>query len=154
LKKRRTWNRPQHGAALTPAQEAAAENYEREREAHARRKCNWQKFWRGCNYKTCRRHKSCSGDAVSCWEEKWAAMPQILKEQLKRAIWFMKDGMRPDLAFRAAKDELLRELEEEIARQERNDAAAAASTVDAPAQVDAPPLPVTIDPPMPRIRQL
>jgi hypothetical protein len=154
LKKRRTLNHRQYGLQLTQEQEAAAKNYEREREANARGRCNWQKFWRGCSEKTCRRRKSCSGDAVASWEEKWAAMPQILKEQLKRAIWFMKDGMRPDLAFRAAKDQLMRELEEEIARRERNDAGAAASTVDAPASVDAPPLPATIEPPMPRIRQL
>ena len=144
----------QYGDPLTPEQQAAAEKSEREREAYTRWKNTWLKFWQDCRNKACRRHERCSGDVNACWEEKWPTFPQILKDQIKLAIKFIKDGMPPAEAFRTAQAQLMRELQEEIARLGREAAGAAsaqATDTDAPADTQ---LLGTIEPPTPRMRPL
>jgi hypothetical protein len=155
LSKRRILSGPQYGDPPTPEQRAAAEKRRREREAYTRAKCDGMKFWRDCNNKRCRRHQRCSGDEQACWEVKWGAQPEIIKDQLRLAIKFMRDGMPPPEAFATARTELLRELEQEIERLEREAAGAAAehaAGTQTAVAVSAASTPPPTDPPGPRVR--
>jgi hypothetical protein len=135
----------------TAAQRQWQSEHERKQAEYMRWKNTWLKFWQACRHKACRRHKRCSGVEQACWLEQGANFPPILKEQLKLAIKFMREGVPAAEAFATARTTLLRELEEQIARAEL-EAREAVSATHCDGIASCVPLAGTIEPPTPRVR--
>ncbi len=128
----------------TPEQYAAGVRQWRRDDAQKRRFNNMMGFWRTCEKPLCRRKHSCADDMHACYQAKWRATPEPVKEYVRGMILASKDT-RSSEAIRGGG---LARLESYLKTKERMETMDAANAAPVAPVREAPPEPTA------RVRRL
>ena len=122
----------------------AQEQAQRENEADRRQEtesrrglCTFLKFWQFCPDRRCKRARACAGDVAACFNLFWPQVPEDIKNEIRRAIELVRNGMPPHQAAIEARAFVAqrKRIDEETMAREAARAAAEAQPEPAPVQI-------------------